>query len=124
MKIFLDSSNVEEIQKAQQALKSVGSHGLDGITTNPSLASQYAMQSGRKPKDIFLDIAKIVNGPISVQTLGTQDYDPRTVSAEHFLKEAREIRFWYRNFVVKMPCVPQALIATRKAYEEGIPVNM
>lgn len=122
MKIYLDTSNIEETRKAQLALKEVGSK-LDGITTNPTTASQYAAATGREPKDIFLEIASIVDGPISVETIGCDDYDPKSITVDRLLEEAQEIARWHPRFVVKMPCTPEGLQATRELHGK-IPVNM
>ena len=57
MKIFLDSSNIEEIRHINKT-------GLiDGITTNPSL---LAKQKGNF-KEILKSIASEVKGPISAE---------------------------------------------------------
>src|SRR3989344_2821025 len=104
MKIYLDSSNVDEIRKAQLALSEAGSR-LDGITTNPTTASQYALETGREPKDIFLEIASLVEGgPVSVETIGCNTYNPRDITVDQILSEAREIASWSKQFVVKIPC--------------------
>jgi len=59
MKFFVDTAEVEEIQKAVEL-------GMcDGVTTNPSLI----MKSGRDQKEVILEIAKIVSGPISVEAI-------------------------------------------------------
>lgn len=122
MKIYLDTSNIEEIRKAQLLLREAGSK-LDGITTNPTTASQYAAQTGREPKDIFLEIASIVDGPISVETIGCDDYDPKSITVDQLIEEAREIARWHPRFVVKIPCTPEGLRATRELHSK-IPVNM
>ena len=122
MKIYLDTSNVEEIRKAQLALKEVGSK-LGGITTNPTTASQYAAETGREPKDIFLEIATVVDGKISVETIGTDDYNPRNIAVDQLVEEAHEIASWHKRFVVKIPCTPEGLRATR-ALHGKVPINM
>ncbi len=122
MKIYLDTSNVEEIRKAQLLLKEAGSK-LDGITTNPTTASQYAAATSREPKDIFLEIASIVDGPISVETIGCNDYNPKSITVDQLVEEAYEIASWHPRFVVKIPCTPEGLTATRMLHGK-IPVNM
>lgn len=122
MKIYLDTADIGEIEKANEALRAVGSR-LDGVTTNPTSASQYAAASGMEPKAIFREIAKRVEGPVSVETIGCSDYDPRHITVEQLLEEAEEIRSWHERFVVKMPCTPEGLAATRQLYGR-VPVNM
>ncbi|MDI6721354.1 MAG: transaldolase family protein [Candidatus Aenigmarchaeota archaeon] len=122
MKIFLDTSNTEEIRKAREAIEKAGGR-LDGITTNPTSASQYAMESGKKPRDIFLEIADITDGPVSVEAIGCSDYDTRKITADQLAEEAHEIAGWHKNFVVKMPCTSEGLVATREICHE-VPVNM
>ncbi len=122
MKIYLDSSNVDEIRKAQLALSEAGSR-LDGITTNPTTASQYALETGREPKDIFLEIASLVEGPVSVETIGCNTYSPKDITVDQILNEAREISSWSKQFVVKIPCTPEGLLATRELHGK-IPVNV
>lgn len=125
MKLYLDTSDIKEIREADERLKTVGAR-LDGVTTNPSLAARIAKGSERALKEIFLDIAnylKDVNGPVSVEALGTTNYDPKNVSSGRFVYEARKIHEWHPNFVVKIPVVPEGLEATRTLHGE-VPVNM
>ena len=54
MKFFIDTGDVGEIREAHAM-------GLvDGVTTNPSLIAK----SGRKYRDVVVEICEIVNGPI------------------------------------------------------------
>ena len=55
MKIFLDTANIESIEKF------VDMGIVDGITTNPSLISR---EKGH-PEDIMKEIVKIVKGPVN-----------------------------------------------------------
>ena len=64
MKIFLDTADIGEIRRAADA-------GLiDGITTNPSLISKVA--GSRDPKEIYLEICEIVDGPISLEVVAIE----------------------------------------------------
>ena len=59
MKFFIDTGDVGEIREAHAM-------GLvDGVTTNPSLIAK----SGRKYRDVVVEICEIVNGPISAEVL-------------------------------------------------------
>ena len=59
MKIFLDTANTDEIKKAAD----IGI--LDGVTTNPTLI----MKEGKDYVETLKEITKIVDGPISAETI-------------------------------------------------------
>jgi transaldolase len=106
MKFFIDTGDVGEIREAQAM-------GLiDGVTTNPSLIAK----SGRKYKDVVVEICEIVNGPISAEVLSTT-YDEMMV-------EAREWHKVHKNVVVKLPLIADGLKALRTCRNEGINVNV
>lgn len=106
MKIFLDTANVEHIRE-------INSWGiLSGVTTNPSLVAR----SGRKFKDVVIEICNIVDGPISAEAVSPD--------AEGMLKEAREASSWHQNVVVKIPMTPEGLKAVKLCKNEGIKVNV
>ena len=56
MKIFLDSSDVDEIQKA------VDTGLIDGVTTNPSLM----LKAGRDPREVLMEICELFSWDSSV----------------------------------------------------------
>ena len=106
MKFFVDTADVEEIKKAVEL-------GMcDGITTNPSLI----MKSGRDQKEVILEIAKIVSGPISVEAISED--------TEGMVKEAEEFATWAPNIVVKVPMTKEGLKAVRILKEKNIPTNV
>jgi transaldolase len=106
MKFFIDTGDVGEIREAQAM-------GLiDGVTTNPSLVAK----TGRKYKDVVIEICEIVNGPISAEVLSTT-YDEMMV-------EAREWHKVHKNVVVKLPLISDGLKALRTCRQEGINVNV
>ena len=73
MKFFIDTADVKEIREA-------AAMGLvDGVTTNPSLVAK----TGRKFRDVLLEICDIVKGPVSAEVVGAK-YDD-------MMKEAREL---------------------------------
>jgi hypothetical protein len=73
MKFFIDTADIKEIREA-------AAMGLvDGVTTNPSLVAK----TGRKFRDVLLEICDIVKGPVSAEVVGTT-YDV-------MMKEAREL---------------------------------
>ncbi|MCP4646746.1 MAG: fructose-6-phosphate aldolase, partial [bacterium] len=106
MKFFVDTADVEEIKKAVEL-------GMcDGVTTNPSLI----MKSGRDQKEVILEIAKIVSGPISVEAISED--------TEGMVKEAEEFATWAPNIVVKVPMTKEGLKAVRILKEKNIPTNV
>jgi transaldolase len=106
MKFFIDTGDVGEIREACAM-------GLvDGVTTNPSLIAK----SGRKYRDVVVEICEIVNGPISAEVLSTT-YD-------EMMAEAREWHQVHRNIVVKLPLIPDGLKAVRSCAEAGIRTNV
>jgi transaldolase len=106
VKFFIDTGDVGEVREA-------ASMGLvDGVTTNPSLIAK----SGRKYKDVVVEICELVNGPISAEVLETT-YDA-------MMSEAREWHKLHGNIVVKLPLIPDGLKALRTCAQEGIRVNV
>ncbi|MFA5105528.1 MAG: fructose-6-phosphate aldolase [Candidatus Micrarchaeia archaeon] len=106
MKIFLDSANVEKIKKA-------ASMGLvDGVTTNPTII----MKEGRDHKAVIKEISSIIDGPVSVEGVGS--------TAEQLVKDAREFVKWGKNIVAKIPMTQEGLKAVRILSKEGIKTNV
>jgi transaldolase len=106
MKFFLDTANIEEIRNAAE-------YGLiDGVTTNPSLVSK----EGRAFKDILLEIAQIVDGPISAEVVSTD--------ASGMLREARELAKLHKNIVVKVPMIKEGMKALKQLSQDGIRTNI
>lgn len=106
MKFFIDTADVKEIREASAM-------GLvDGVTTNPSLVAR----SGRKFRDVLLEICDIVKGPVSAEVTGTH-YDD-------IMREAHELAKLRDNIVVKIPLIPEGLKAVRTCANEGIKVNV
>jgi len=108
MKIFLDTADISEIRRAADA-------GLiDGVTTNPTLLARAS--GGRDAKEIFKEIAEIVNGPVSAEVVG--------LDAETMLSEGRRLAQLHPNIVIKVPLTEDGLKACRQFREEGIGVNV
>ena len=106
MKFFIDTGDVGEIREA-------ASMGLvDGVTTNPTLIAK----SGRKYRDVVVEICELVNGPISAEVLTTAYAD--------MMKEARDWHTVHKNVVVKFPMTLDGTKALRSCVQQGIPVNM
>ena len=106
MKFFLDTANIEEIRNAAE-------YGLiDGVTTNPSLVSK----EGRPFKDILLEIARLVDGPISAEVVSTD--------AAGILREAYELAKLHRNIVVKVPMIKEGMKALKQLSKDGVRTNI
>jgi transaldolase len=106
MQLFLDSAIPKDIEKAYAT-------GLiDGVTTNPSLASKAKMPY----KQIVEEILQIVKGPVSLETIST-DFDG-------IVKEAAKLAKLSKNIVVKIPCTPSGYRATKELSSEGVNINM
>jgi len=106
MKIFLDTANIESIKKYND----MGI--IDGITTNPTLLSK---EKGN-PTEIMLQIVKAVNGPVSLEVVGT--------TTEEMLEEAHRLKKYGQNVVVKIPMIPDGLKAVKELNSEGIDTNV
>ncbi len=106
MKFFIDTADVKEIREASAM-------GLvDGVTTNPSLVAK----TGKKFKDVLLEICDVVKGPVSAEVVGTK-YDD-------MMREAREYAALRPNIVVKIPMLAEGMKAVRTCSEEGIKTNV
>jgi len=106
MKIFLDTANIA-------AIKLYNDMGLvDGITTNPSLLAK----EGGDPQKTMEEIVRIVKGDVSLEVVSTE--------TSGMLDEARRLRKYGNNVVVKCPMTAEGLKACRILTKEGIPVNV
>jgi len=108
MKIFLDTSNVEEIKEG------VSMGIVDGVTTNPSLAMKET-QKGRSFSEIIREILQVTPGPVSVEVVATE-YNEMITQAEKIMKLGA-------NAVVKIPMTVDGLKAIRVLKSKKIPVN-
>jgi transaldolase len=106
MKIFLDSSDINEI-------KPLNKTGLiDGITTNPSL---LAKQQGSFKK-ILKSIANEVKGPISAEVT--------SIKADGMIDEAKILQKIAKNIVIKIPLTLDGLIACNYLTKKKFMVNV
>jgi transaldolase len=105
MRIFMDTANIDEIRRG--AAMGV----VDGVTTNPSLLAK----EGVEYRDRVLEIAKLVDGPISAECISE--------TADEIVEEARRIAEWHEQVVVKIPLTEEGLGAISRVSTEGIKVN-
>jgi transaldolase len=106
MKFFIDTADIGEIREA--AAMGI----IDGVTTNPSLVAK----TGRKFRDVLLEICDVVRGPVSAEVVST--------TSEEMMVEARELAALRDHIVVKIPLLPEGLKAVRICTEEGIKTNV
>ena len=108
MKLFLDTANVEDIQK-------VNDMGvICGVTTNPSILAK----SGRNPYEVLTELREIVgkDGELHVQVVSKD--------AEGMVKEAAVIRERLgENTFVKIPTTPQGLKAMKILSAQGVNIT-
>jgi len=106
MKIFIDSAEVDKIREAWD-------WGIiDGVTTNPS----HVAKTGRRHLEVYREICRIVNGPISLETV--------TPTAGEMVKEGRALARIHKNVVVKVPITKEGLKAVRRLTAERIKTNV
>ena len=83
MQLFLDTANLDEIRQGAETKI------ISGVTTNPTLI----MKEGRDYVQTLKEITKIVNGPISAETI--------SLDAKGMVKEGKEFAKIHKNIVIK-----------------------
>ena len=106
MRLFLDTASIEECRAAAKL------GVISGVTTNPSL---WAQAGGGNYREIILEIAGIIDGPISAECLSRD--------VEGLVEEARRIAAWHPNVVVKIPIDEAGLQAISRLSKEGVKTN-
>lgn len=106
MQLFIDSAKPDEIKEALRW------GFVDGVTTNPTLASEV----GKPYKEIVADILAMTSGPVSLETVADD--------TGGILREARALAKLQSNVYVKIPCTLPGYEATNTLKAEGINVNM
>lgn len=106
MKFFIDTANIDEIEKGLE----MGM--VDGVTTNPSLVAKEQ----RPFEDILRDICAIVDGPISAEVV--------SLDADGMVREARELAKLGENIVVKIPMIEEGMKAVKRLAAENIKTNV
>ena len=106
MRFFVDTADTDAIRE----LNELGM--VDGVTTNPSLIHK----SGRNIKEVIAEIAQMVDGPVSAETVAT-DY-------ETMVKEGHEVAKLGDNIAIKVPLTWDGLKACKHLSGEGHMVNV
>lgn len=107
MQIYLDTANINEIREA------AGWGILSGVTTNPTL---IAREKGADFKSTISEIATLVDGPISAETI--------SLDAEGMLREGHEYAQWHPNVIIKVPSTTEGLKAVYQLAKDGIRTNV
>jgi transaldolase len=111
MKFFLDSAILDEIRYAE------ANWAIDGITTNP----RHIKTSGKPFYTVINEIALEYKGsdkPISVEI------NPHLDTAAGMIKAGEQLAALSPNFVIKIPCTEQGLIAAKYLTEKGVRCNV
>lgn len=117
MKYFLDSAKLDEIKYAYE------NYCIDGVTTNPrhiqssgkpflqvvEELANWAKEEGIEGVDVF---------PISIEI------NPHLDKWQDMLEEGKKIASYSPNYVIKIPCTEQGLIAAKHLEKEGIRTNV
>ncbi|MCP5115737.1 MAG: fructose-6-phosphate aldolase [bacterium] len=106
MKIFLDTANLEQLERA------VGYGVVDGVTTNPSLIAK----EGRPLEEQIPAICKIVDGDVSAEVLST--------ATDQMVEEARRLAGLHDNVVVKLPLTRDGISACSRLSKDGVRCNV
>lgn len=106
MKFFLDSANLEDIQKG------ISLGIIDGITTNPSLIAK----EGIHIEEQIRRICDIIDGDVSAEVV--------TITAKEMAEEGRRLAKIHKNVVVKVPLIPEGIAAVSALAKEGIRTNV
>jgi len=107
--IFLDTASLDECVELSK-------WGIaDGVTTNQKI---FLSEGGVDFKKRVIDICRVVDGPVSVETT--------TNTEAELLDEAREYASWHKRVVVKvaMTADGRGLKVVHQLAEEGIRTNM
>ena len=104
MKIFIDTANIKEIQEVYD----LGI--LEGVTTNPSIIAK----EGKKFEDAIKEIDAIVGEDTVIFS------EVLALKADEMVKEAKEIRKFRKNIIIKIPMCAEGIKAVSRLSKEGI----
>ncbi len=107
MQLYLDTANLNEIREA-------ASWGiLSGVTTNPTL---IAREKGADFRSTIQEIAALVSGPISAETI--------SLDADGMVSEGLEYAEWHPNVIIKVPSTTEGLKAVHQLAQRNIRTNV
>lgn len=106
MKFFLDTANLEELKKG-------AAWGIvDGVTTNPTLIAK----EGVPIEDQVRKICDIIDGDVSAEVVSKD--------SKEMIDEGRRLSKIHKNIVVKVPLIPEGIVAVSALSKEGIRTNV
>jgi transaldolase len=106
MKIFLDTANIESIQKY------IDLGIVDGITTNPTLL----FKENNDPIEAMKKIVKLVDGPVSLEVVAT--------GFDEMMEESLKLAKYGDNVVVKVPMTSEGLKTVHALTKKNIKTNV
>jgi len=117
MKYFLDSAKIDEIKYAYE------NYCIDGVTTNP----KHIKLSGKPFMEVVKEIAAWIkaSGLEGADTFPVSfEIDPFLETAAEMISAAKAVSACCENYVIKIPCNEQGLIAAKKLEKEGVRTNV
>ncbi len=105
MRLFMDTANIDDIRRG------VAMGVVEGVTTNPTLVAK----EGVEYRERVLEIADVVDGPISAETISE--------SADDLVAEGKRIAEWHPNVVVKVAMTEEGLKAINRLSADGVRIN-
>lgn len=111
MKYFLDSAKLDEITYAYKNWL------INGVTTNP----RHVLLSEKPFETVISELAQEFKGidfPISVEI------NPHLEKTKDMISEAEKLAAISENFIIKIPCNEEGLIAVKSLKEVGIKTNV
>ena len=107
MKLFLDSADVNEIEKR------LSSGLIAGITTNPTLIRK----SGRNPQDVYQELIDLGINDISMEVIGDSE-------EELFSNAMGHVKTYDDKATIKLPCSVDGLKACKRLSTINVRTNV
>ena len=107
MKLFLDSADVNEIEKR------LSSGLIAGITTNPTLIRK----SGRNPQDVYQELIDLGINDISMEVIGDSE-------EELFSNAMGHVKTYDDKATIKLPCSVDGLKACKRLSDISVRTNV
>lgn len=106
MKFFVDTADPAEVREAVRL-------GLcDGVTA----AAPPGARAGRGYEEAVREIAKAVEGPISVEVVAEE--------SKAIVEAARRVAEWAPSVVVRIPCTAEGVVAAKTLHDEEIETDV
>lgn len=128
-RILVDGGDPEETSRIRKSLGFV-----DGQTTNPSLIAKNPevkkrIDSGNALSEEeenaeYRKIVQAISPLVGEAGVSVEVFADLDTTADHMLRQAREMFTWIPNAWIKFPCTVEGLRAAQLGVAEGIRVNM